>query len=656
MNLGTRMTRRDRAAFVGRAEELETIGELFVDDPPASVVLVHGPGGIGKSALLRQVADRGREAGWTPVLVEGRELPPVPDALEEAVAGAHKFERPLILIDTYERMVALGGHLRRRLLPSLPEHTIVVVAGRQSPERGWFEGGWETITREIEIGPLSLSESEELLGAHGLSGRRRDELARWAGGSPLALTLSIAAAQNGGWSPERGETGEMVRTLVRRLAEAEIEGRFRDVLGVACIARVTTLELLRDVLPETDPEHGMRWLESRSFAEALGGGLTLHDLVRRALRADLVQREAERERELRRRIADSLYSRAVRGRPMLTVDLAELVQTPQIRAFYGWEGSIRNRVDGARPGDAEQVALLLGSQGYAEWWDLTRPFFEDAPETVAIARDAGDALCGFAISVTPATAPPAAEQDVLLGPWLAHAREHSPDQNAILWRDAIDFTRDTDSQIQAMINMAGVLRSGLDNPRQAYLPVDPELGELKGFLRAIRARHLEELDVEGYGHKRVECWLVDYGPGGLLGAQRDMIYLELGMAPPGAAGPPPAAAPSRPASPPAPADAEVVRDALRNLRLPHALAQSPLASGEGVEERATAVRALLEDAAARAFGDTESERLMRRVLERGYLDPAASHEQAAEELNLSRAAYFRRLKLASERLADVLGS
>jgi hypothetical protein len=37
-----------------------------------------------------------------------------------------------------------------------------------------------------------------------------------------------------------------------------------------------------------------------------------------------------------------------------------------------------------------------------------------------------------------------------------------------------------------------------------------------------------------------------------------------------------------------------------------------------------------------------------------YLDPASSHEQAAHELNLSRAAYFRRLKLASERVAEYL--
>ena len=43
---------------------------------------------------------------------------------------------------------------------------------------------------------------------------------------------------------------------------------------------------------------------------------------------------------------------------------------------------------------------------------------------------------------------------------------------------------------------------------------------------------------------------------------------------------------------------------------------------------------------------------MKRVLVRGYIDPTSSHEQAAHELNLSRAAYFRRLKLASERVAE----
>jgi AAA ATPase domain len=641
VNLGARISRRDRAAFVGREREVEQIAELFVDDPPASVVLVHGPGGIGKSTLLREVARRGREAGWSPVLVEGRELPPLVDAIEEALAPASKFERPLVMIDTYERMAALGGHLRRDLLPALPEHAIVVIAGRRAPEAGWFEGGWETVVREIQLGPLEAGEARQLLESHGLTDARRvGRLANWAGGSPLALTLAAAgAADDPDWAPRQG--GEVMRTLVRRLAESEIEGGHRDVLAVAAIARVTTADLLADVLPDVDGAAAMGWLEERTFAEPLGGGLTLHELVRRALRSDLQQSAPEREQELRLRIADSLYERAIAGRPTLTVDLAELVERPELRAFYSWEGSVRNRIDSVREGDAQQVALLLGGQGISDWWPDTRKLFEEAPELVAIARDSGDALCGFAISTTPGTAPPAAHADPVLGPVLRHAREHIPDGNVVIWRDAIDFTRGAESRMQAMINMSGILRSGLDNPRYAYIPVDPELKGLRAFLNVLGARHVEELDAPK-ADKVQEFHLIDYGEGGLLGAQRDMVYLERGVAPP------------RAASPNGQVDAETVRDALRNLQLPHALAKSPLASGAGVEERAESVRRLLEDACKRAFGESDGERLMQRVLVRGYLDPAPSHEQAADELNLSRAAYFRRLKQASTRLAEYL--
>ncbi len=59
-------------------------------------------------------------------------------------------------------------------------------------------------------------------------------------------------------------------------------------------------------------------------------------------------------------------------------------------------------------------------------------------------------------------------------------------------------------------------------------------------------------------------------------------------------------------------------------------------------------------AAERAFGDNENEKLLRRVLIRGYIEPAPSHEQAAIDLSLSRAAYFRRLRAAAERVAEYL--
>jgi hypothetical protein len=204
-----------------------------------------------------------------------------------------------------------------------------------------------------------------------------------------------------------------------------------------------------------------------------------------------------------------------------------------------------------------------------------------------------------------------------------------------------------------MVNMAGVLRSGLANPRYAYLPVDPAYDEAGEFTTLLGAEHLAALDLAG--DHAVQCHRVDYGPGGLLGLQRIVIYGELGLTPPAA--PPALDGATKPAavvSAPAPFDAEAVRDALRSLSRPLELARNPLATGDAPEERAASVRARLEAAAEHAFGASDDEQLLRQVLRRGYLEPAGSHEQAADELFLSRATYFRRLRAAAARVADYL--
>jgi hypothetical protein len=142
------------------------------------------------------------------------------------------------------------------------------------------------------------------------------------------------------------------------------------------------------------------------------------------------------------------------------------------------------------------------------------------------------------------------------------------------------------------------------------------------------------------GRIRIQCHRIDYGPGGLIAAQRGVVYSELGLPNP------------RREAERAEIDAEAVRSALRNFRVPHELARSPLANGARPEERAESVRSLLRDATEHAFGESENERLLKRVLVQGYLEASASHEQTALELSLSRAAYFRRLRVAAERVAD----
>src|SRR5260221_139119 len=84
----------------GSEAELDLLERCLTDDQPAAVVFVHGPGGIGKSTLLRELERRASGSGWDTFLVEGRELSPAPDALEATLEGARASSRPLILIDT----------------------------------------------------------------------------------------------------------------------------------------------------------------------------------------------------------------------------------------------------------------------------------------------------------------------------------------------------------------------------------------------------------------------------------------------------------------------------------------------------------------------------------------------------------------------------
>jgi hypothetical protein len=638
---------------VGRASDLAFFDSLLVDDPASSVVLVHGPGGIGKSTLLREVGRRAEQRGRSPRLVDARELAPVPGELEQALDGVDAETLPLVMFDTYERMTAAGTYLRQRLLPSLPERSLVILAGRSAPEPEWFQGGWERLTVEYELKPMADGDALHLLRERGIEdeGLAR-ELVDWSAGSPLALTLAADAARSGGtWDPTRIEDRpELVRGLIRHLAHTELDGGNLDVIAVAAIARTTTTRLLDAVLPDVNAAEAEAWLRSLSFAEQSHGGVTLHDIVRKAVRADVRLRAPERETELRRRIADHLHDRALAGETRLITDLAELVDNKAIRWGFGAEGTVDYRADELRQEDFEAAERRLARRsGASDWWEHVRPLLEAAPECCVVARDRQDELAGICISVTPNAAPAAAERDPVLAPWLVHARENFPDGNVLLWRDSLDLTAgergDIGSRVLAVLNTAAILRSGLVNPRISYLPIDPDNVAAVQFALNIGARHVPELDLT-IGGKPHECHLLDHGPGGIIGGQRNTVYWELGLPTPEPDKRPSGVAPS--------VTHESVKALARHLDRPLELAASPLAKGATPDERAESVRALFREAVDGAFGESGDEKLLRTIAERGCLTRSVGHEALADELNVSRATYFRRLRQASERLADFI--
>ncbi|MCW2984657.1 MAG: ATPase, partial [Conexibacter sp.] len=537
--LAERLAARDAQRFVGRERELAFFDSLLVDDPPAQVVLVHGPGGIGKSTLLREVARRGARRGWTTRLVEGRDLAPVPGEIESALGDVTGASQPLIMFDTYERMSAADGWLRGRLLPSLPARAVVVLAGRTAPEPGWFEGGWERLSVELKLEPMPPDAALSLVRAHGLDdGDLARQLIAWADGSPLALALAADAAHRdgGGWAPERiHEHPNLVQAILHRIARTELDGGNLDVAAVAALARACDEKMLHDVLPDVDTTAAYAWLRERTFAEPVAGGIALHEIVRQAMRSDLRARDPERDRELRRRIADHLFLRGLRAGPRTVVDLAELVENPAVRWGFGADGSTTHRPDLWRAEDAAvaRERFLVKPSG-AAWWETTRPILEQAPDRVVTVRDARDVLCGLAIAVTPANAPSVAEQDICLGPWLAHARAAHDGDEVLIWRDSIDFVGhgDISSPVLSILNTAAILRSGLDNPRWSYIPIDAANPAAVAFAKAVNTTHLDHLDVH-FEDKVVQCHQVDHSADGLLGGMRAAVYGELGLGAPG---------------------------------------------------------------------------------------------------------------------------
>ncbi len=698
--LAARLEDRDRSRFVGRENELAFLDRCMEADPPASVVHVVGQGGIGKSALLRAAARRARALGWEVVSLDGRELGPASAVLEDVVRRAARMCRgtrgagPLILLDSYEQMTALDGYLRRNLLPTLPDRALVVIAGRSEPDQAWFSGGWEAVTTRIELRELGEQDSFRLLAAHGLADERVPAIVDWAGGSPLALSLAAdTASADAAWNAETDlRRPEVLRSLIRRLAHSELRDVRMSALCVAAIARTTTPQLLGAVLPRGEGDTAYAQLCELTVTEPLGDGVTLHELVRKALLADLRLRNQDLERYLRRRIIDYLYQRAAFDEPLLIIEMAHLVENPLMKWGFGWEGDVGYRVDTAKEYDADLIERNLPPDQSLDWWLLSRRFFEKSPDRVAVIRDTSDNICGYMACVSLATAPGFARGDPIIGPWLAHAREHADDGDSVIWHAAVDFTKQ--GKVQAMLGVAGALRSGTASPRFAYLPIDTRVPAALAFAQALGAEHHYDLDVE-IGGLTVECHRLDYGPGGITAFIRAQVYSEIGLpapdptqaGPPGPATAPPLTGPRvtgprvtghagrsvgedattipaqacgvRDASgasqlPPPAVELSTVRDALKNFRVPRELAKSPLASGDTVAERAESVRKLIRAAAEQAFGDNETEKLLYGVLVAGYLEPMRSHEEAASKLLLSRAAYFRRLRTAVERVTEQL--
>src|SRR5437660_757965 len=168
------VSQREQALFVGRHRELAAFRQwLLADTQFPELLSISGPGGVGKTTLLRAFRRIALELGTPVTIVDGRDIPATPRGLLAALTGSRRAvleevvarlnqSHPLVLIDTFEELSGLSAYLHDVLLPRLDTRVKIVVAGRHPPSLTWPRAdSWLAMIRPLPLEGLSPRESLE---------------------------------------------------------------------------------------------------------------------------------------------------------------------------------------------------------------------------------------------------------------------------------------------------------------------------------------------------------------------------------------------------------------------------------------------------------------------------------------------------------------
>ncbi|SPL96366.1 COG2256: ATPase related to the helicase subunit of the Holliday junction resolvase [[Actinomadura] parvosata subsp. kistnae] len=625
------------------------------------MLYVHGPGGIGKSALLRRFADEAIAAGRTVVQLDGRTVNATPEAFGAEAEVVLRDEHVVLLVDTFELIQGLEGWLRERFLPRLPVGALVVLAGRNPPDIRWrADPSWAGALKVVQLGELAADEARALVDARGVADGLREPLLSFAGGHPLALSLGAAVAAgderaSSRWTPSQ----DVIGTLLDQLVGDPPTPAHQRALEVCAHVHMTTEELLRAVLPADDDVRGLfSWLRRLPFVEVGTQGLHPHDVVRDLLEADLRWRDPAGYVRMHERI-HTHFAEKIRTVPDAEVPAVARAlvflrrNDPVTAGFYShWHGQGEVQEEAFVPGDVEGLLRVAAIESE-----------ESAEAALFWARRQPTAFRVYRLT---RTGEPVA--------YLAWLRLQEPDESELdadpIVAAAWAHVRAT-TPLRAGEHMA-VTRGWLLPSYRGVSPV-MDLIQWRAMGYYLRSERLawtffvrSDPDVSGDYHRQYDFIEIPERP--RVGGRTYGLFAHDWRKVPAQAW---LERVSRPPSPepddtgvldPAPPLAvltetefsEAVREALRRLSHPRALAVNPLArtrlvTGHPDPDPASALRDLLRQAITNLKDDPSAHKSY-QALEMTFLRGTPTQLIAAEQLGLPFTTYRRHLTTGVERV------
>ena len=635
-----------------------------------SVLFVHGPGGIGKSALLGVFAEHATARNTRVVRVDGAMLVATPEAFIEAVGGGLDVpgdggpiatvdgRRAVVLVDGYEHLGPIDDWVRDGFLPRLPESALTVLAGRAAPAVSWrADTGWRDLLRVVSLRNLDGDEARRYLVDCGVDEASVEQLVAVTYGHPLALTLAADLVARGGAAAVDGWVPDLVAALLGRIIDEVPSVVHRRALEACALARVTTEGLLRDVLAMDDAREVFEWLTGLSFIDVRPDGVVPHDLVRDVLDVDLRWRDRATYDDVFRRVRAHVHGRvrALRGLDQQRAIFDEKFvfrNLPSVLSPVAWD--VWGERYPEQAGDVDRAAILElievweGAESAAiaaEWW-------RRQPEAFFVMRDRGrvDGVLGLITLTGELGFDPAAVAA------FRHAeRIAAPRQGEVVTQTRFVVDRDRYQAPSPTMNATPVLtmQRYLATPALSwdYLTLH-EPDALDDYFAIADLPRAADADFV-VGGRRYGLFAHDFRR--LPVDDWIEVVTDRALAQDISAAP---AAGFEPVVLSQTAFADAVRQALRDLRQPQRLVRNPLCRTRlvtsGDEDDAAVVLARLVDDAAVTLQEHPRDDNRWRAVDRTYLRPAATQERAAEVLGLPFSTYRRHLTEGVARIVELL--
>jgi hypothetical protein len=683
VSIAQRLSQERQRRFVGRGAEIGLF-ETAIAAPefPFLVLHVFGPGGVGKTTLMRQYLQLCQQQQISGIYLDARHLEASSTSFLAALQSllhleaicspiavlAKRTSRNILLIDTYENIAALDDWLREEFIPQLSENTLTVLSGRLPPSSGWrSDTGWQEITHSLSLRNLSPEESEIYLTSRAVPAARHPAVLEFTHGHPLALSLVADVLAQGQEVAFQAEAApDVVKTLLERFIEDIPTASQRSALEAFALVRLTTENLLAQMLDLPDVYELFEWLRQLSFTDSGLLGIFPHDLVREVLIADLRWRNPDRYTELHQRSRTyymDLLER-VRGaeQQRILFDYIFLHRdNPSVRPRFTWQADSSLSTEPMQQRDMDAILSMVTAHEGKTSAAIASHWLKKQPQSFWVFRQKDDSIAGFVCLLALNLASP---EDLQSDPGAIAAHRYlqnhaplRPKEGATMFRFWMaKSTYQQVSAVQSLIFITCVQHYRTTaNLAFTFLPcAEPEYWA-EMFAYADLAR-LPEADFEiakrrwgTYGH---DWRVVSPAAWQELLAQREIAASSQTIQPQQVGEPLLVLS-----------QAEfllAVQDALRHYNCPAELQNSPLLRSRLVLEQLppkntakekVAVLQNLVKTTAESWRTNPREEKLYRALHRTYLQPAPTQEQAAELLDLPFSTYRRHLKSGIDKLS-----